>query len=229
MQTRAPAFCLIAVAAVLLVAVQAPASPAFQDPKTAAEAQQQYEGRVEDWGDGPVQYLMTDDEEDLWDDLASDEAREAFKRWFWDRRDPDLRAEGNEMRDVFYTRVAEANDRFQAGGVFRGWESDRGRAWIVLGRPDNIQPNMGLRFDSEDWTYYTVARDRAFETTFGEFHILFVRPSPGEGYQVYDPFAGVGIWPRSVQDAFEYTRDAYIVSPDLERPAELPQREGESH
>ena len=214
----------LAVAAIMAVAwLATPAHAAAADdfPTDPMEALQHYESMVEDWDDGPVQYILLEDEEDLWDDLETNEAREAFKSWFWDKRDPDLRDDENPFKMAFYTRVAEANERFQAGGVFQGWESDRGRVWVTLGTPDNIQPHMGLRFDSQDWTYYTVGRDRAFETVFGEFHVLFVQPEPADSYKVFDPFMGTGIWDQDILDAMEYAREAYVVNPDLEKPAEI--------
>lgn len=220
MYDRSRVVLVLSAAFVLLLSTSAAAAAVDPLPTTMEAARQLYEGAVADWAKGPVQYLLTGDEKDMWKGLTTDAERVAFKRWFWDRRDPDLRTQGNEFQDVFYTRVAQANDRFR-GGLFSGWESDRGRAWVLLGHPDGMQPNLGLRYESQDWTYYTVGRDRSFETVFGEFHILFVRSDPAKGFEVWDPFAGIGVWPRSVLDAFDYTRNAYVVNPDLEKPAEL--------
>jgi GWxTD domain-containing protein len=169
-----------------------------------------YEADPNTWADGPVQYLMLPDEVETWKDLATVDDRRNFMKWFWDRRDDDLRDNVNPTRDAFYQRVAEANRRF--AGVFpKGWKSDPGRVWVILGRPDNIH-NDGLVVTV--WTYFTRGRQRAFTNAYGEMQLAFIESAPGQKEIVGD--LGVGQFPFELQQAFDYTREAMIINPDLE-------------
>lgn len=193
-------------------------------PTTVDEAIAVYETGTTAWADGPVSLLMLDHEREVWRRLQEDDQRDAFRRWFWDRRDSDLRDEANPLLLDFYARVAEANRRFREAGIFRGWKSDRGVTWTILGPPDGIRSNLAPAWESQEWSYYTVAHERAFDADYGELRIQFVKPHPGAAYQAWDPFSGPGVWPRSVLDAFGYTRESLIENPLLEMPATLGER-----
>lgn len=178
-------------------------------PTDAAEALAVYESNIDSWADGPVEYLMLEHERDVWKRMTSVEDKERFIRWFWERRDEDLRSEGNAFREAFYERVAEANRRFR--GFPRGWRSDRGRVWVVLGRPDSIRGHPSLALDI--WTYYTTGRERAFASTYGEITIGFRRTGPAS-HEILGDLAP-GVWPHYVLEAFEYTRQAAVTNSDL--------------
>jgi hypothetical protein len=84
-----------------------------------------------------------------------------------------------------------------------------------------MRSQIGPAYDAQDWTYFTLVGDRAFDADFGELHILFVKPFPGGAYQAWDEFGGTGVWPRAVLDAFHYTREAFVEHPMLELPGAL--------
>lgn len=200
--------------AVLLAAAApttAAAEPQDRFPTTGQEALTHYEARVGDWLDGPVQYIVLDEERVTWEALETAAAREAFKAWFWNRRDPDLRDRVNPFKEAFYERVARANERFS--GFPKGWKSDRGRVWVILGRPDNIRRQVRGR-ELTVWTYFTRGRDRAFGNAYGEMQVAFVQRSPSD-YEIYGGFAP-GQYPFYLQQAFELTRRAAIQDPFLE-------------
>jgi len=75
---------------------------------------------------------------------------EAKKKWlfrFWKRYDPNFITPVNEFRVEYMKRVDYANQNFSA---FRkeGWESDRGRVYILYGEPtyiDNFPNESGMR------------------------------------------------------------------------------------
>lgn len=90
------------------------------------------------WNDGPVRYLMTRSESRLFRSLETAPERAAFIRNFWERRDPDPRTPQNEARLGFWKRVAEANAQFTGSGK-PGWKTDRGKIFILLGPPDDIE------------------------------------------------------------------------------------------
>ncbi|MDX6613709.1 MAG: hypothetical protein QOD75_2895 [Blastocatellia bacterium] len=87
-----------------------------------------------DWLDKDVTYIITDDERKAFKKLETDEERERFIEEFWRRRDPDPDTDENEYREEYYERIAYANEHFASG--IPGWKSDRGRIWIMYGKPD---------------------------------------------------------------------------------------------
>jgi len=181
-------------------------------PTTAAETMAFFEGQVDEWLDGPAEYIILDEERDLWRDLTTTEEREAFIDWFWTRRDNDLREEGNPYKDAFYARVAEANDRFP--DFPRGWRSDRGRVFVTLGRPDSMRGIFQHGFSGTVWTYYTNGRERGFISPIGEMTVLFAQE--GTLYEVAGGFGGRGSYPFYLLRAFEYANEAAVADVTLE-------------
>jgi GWxTD domain-containing protein len=188
--------------------LEASSAPAFQMPRDPQEAMAFYEGDVDAWVDGPVQYLMLREESELWRSLSSDAERQRFIDWFWARRDPDTRDDVNPFQAGFYERVATANQRFP--GFPRGWRSDRGRVWIILGSPDNISTDIATELTV--WTYYTVGTGLGFASTMGEMHIIFEQINVTT-YEIYGGI-GPGIWPPYVLQAFDYVNRAVVTSGD---------------
>lgn len=94
------------------------------------------------WRRGPVQYILTRDEEKAFRKLGSDEERRDFITEFWERRDPTPGTEANEFKEIFATRLKRVQEIFgpPAG---RGWEEDRGRLVLLLGPPDRVQMTSG--------------------------------------------------------------------------------------
>ena len=78
--------------------------------------------------------------------LQTDEERERFIEEFWRRRDPDPDTDENEFKEEYYERVAYANEHFASG--IPGWKTDRGRIWIMYGKPDERETHpMGGAYD----------------------------------------------------------------------------------
>ena len=88
------------------------------------------------WREGPVRYLLSQDEDVAFRALDSQQERERYIKRFWAARDPDPSTPGNPFRDLFYRRVAEANERTFAASTKPGWLTDRGKVFIILGPPD---------------------------------------------------------------------------------------------
>ncbi len=177
------------------------------DPEEAARV---FEADVDKWDRGPVNYLFTPDEQKIWKDLRSDDEKREFIRWFWQRRDDSTRDNRNSFLVDFYTRVALANKRF--GGFPRGWKGDRGRVWIILGRPDNIRPDLATGL--EIWKYFTPGRLLAGESYLGELQIAFAQVGAAE-WEIYGGI-GPGVWPTYVLRTFQIVNKATIQDPFLE-------------
>ncbi|HZC23734.1 MAG TPA: GWxTD domain-containing protein [Candidatus Binatia bacterium] len=118
------------------------------------------------WLDEDVVYIITDEERAAFKQLSNDEERDNFIEAFWQRRDPTPDTEENEYKEEHYQRIAYANEHFAAG--VPGWRTDRGRIYIVYGKPDEIEshPSGGTyerpmeegggetsTFPFEDWRY----------------------------------------------------------------------------
>jgi GWxTD domain-containing protein len=147
------------------------------------------------WIDEDVSYIISGEERTAWKRLTTDEERESFIESFWLRRDPTPDSIDNEYKDEHYERIAYANDRFASG--IPGWKTDRGRIYIMYGKPDEIEshPSGGTydrpieegggttsTFPFEIWRY------RYIEGIGNEVLLEFVDPSmSGEYRMTIDP------------------------------------------
>jgi GWxTD domain-containing protein len=88
------------------------------------------------WLDEDVRWIITDEELSAFKKLATNAERDQFIEAFWQRRDPTPDTEENEFKEEHYRRIAYADERFAAG--IRGSRTDRGRIYIMYGKPDSI-------------------------------------------------------------------------------------------
>ena len=88
------------------------------------------------WLDEDVRWIISDEEKSAFKQLSNDEERDAFIENFWLRRDPSPDTQENEYKEEHYRRIAYANEHFAAG--VPGWRTDRGRIYIMYGKPDQI-------------------------------------------------------------------------------------------
>ncbi|MFQ5766710.1 MAG: GWxTD domain-containing protein [Acidobacteriota bacterium] len=93
------------------------------------------------WPEGPVRYLLSGPEVRLYQGLEKASERRAFIKQFWLRRDPDIYSLENEFRFQFWKRVVEANQLFTRTTV-PGWQTDRGKFYILMGAPDEIESQV---------------------------------------------------------------------------------------
>jgi len=118
------------------------------------------------WLNEDVRWIITPEERKAFMQLSNDEERDQFIEAFWQRRDPTPDTPENEYKDDYYARIAYANEHFSAG--VPGWRTDRGRIYIVYGKPDEVEshPTGGsynrpmdegggetTTFPFEDWRY----------------------------------------------------------------------------
>ena len=93
-------------------------------------------GSYKKWLDEDVVWIISDEERAAFKQLSNDEERDNFIENFWQRRDPTPDTEENEYKEEHYQRIAYANEHFAAG--VQGWRTDRGRMYIMYGKPDEI-------------------------------------------------------------------------------------------
>ena len=104
----------------------------------AAPKSPDYDAPAERWREGPVRYLLTGEEDQAYRLLSTEAQRTAFIQKFWASRDPDASTPDNEYRRQFYARVIEANALF-TDSTKPGWKTDRGKIFILLGPPDDLE------------------------------------------------------------------------------------------
>mgnify|MGYP002030115111 CR=1 FL=1 len=109
---------------------------------SAAQAQLKPEDLPEPykkWFREEVNYIISPVERDAFLRLVSTTEREAFVDAFWRKRDENPTTEINETKIEHYERLAYANE-FLGRSTFReGWQTDRGRYYIILGPPRTKQ------------------------------------------------------------------------------------------
>src|SRR6201997_155687 len=147
------------------------------------------------WLNEDVVYIISPDERKAFLQLETNEEREQFIEAFWLRRssNPDLPT--NDFKEEHYRRIAYANEHFAAG--IPGWKTDRGRIYIIWGKPDEIESHpTGGTYDRpmeegggstttypwERWRY------RYLEGIQENVELEFVDPSgAGEYHLTMDP------------------------------------------
>ena len=126
-----------------------------------------------EWLEKDVAYVITEEERKAFKKLATDDERERFIEEFWRRRDPDPDTDENEFKEEYYERIAYANEHFSSG--IPGWKSDRGRIWIMYGKPHERETHpMGGQYDRP-------AYEGGGTTNTYPFEIWFYRYLPGVG------------------------------------------------
>src|SRR5215469_14395348 len=88
------------------------------------------------WLNEDVVYIISDAERKAFLGLQTNEEREQFIEEFWQRRNPDPDSTDNPVREEHYRRIAYANEHYSSG--MPGWKSDRGRIYIIWGKPDSL-------------------------------------------------------------------------------------------
>ncbi len=126
--------------------------PAQREPLSAASRQ---------WLDEVVPYIITSAEKEVFLRLGTEKERGEFIESFWRKRDPDPSTPENEAKLEYYRRIAQANRLFSTSGL-AGWRTDRGRIYILLGPPKEVQRDFGSQAaglsaftgPKETWQYW---------------------------------------------------------------------------
>ncbi len=137
------------------------------------------------WLDEEVGYIISKREKEVFLQLETDRERELFVEAFWRHRDPTLGTPGNEYRKEHYRRINYANRIFGRAASKRGWRTDRGRIYIILGEPRHISRFAGESqiYNSEIWFYQGLVK---FGLPPGFNLVFYQRQGVGE-YVLYSP------------------------------------------
>ena len=95
------------------------------------------EGPYKSWLNEDVIYIIAPEERSTFLQLETNEEREQFIEQFWLRRSSNPDLPDNDFKEEHYRRIAYANEHFASG--IPGWRTDRGRIYIIWGKPDEIE------------------------------------------------------------------------------------------
>lgn len=107
------------------------------------------------------------------------DAKRNFLFKFWKRREAGAADPGKVaiLRKEYVKRVDETNERF-SGGYRKGWQTDRGRVYILYGEPSEVDrfPNAPESNPYEIWTYHQMQGGVVFvfidRTGFGDWVLV---------------------------------------------------------
>jgi GWxTD domain-containing protein len=154
------------------------------------------------WLEEVVPYIITEAEKSVFLSLPNEVERGKFINQFWEKRDPDPNTPENEFKIAYYKRIAIANKRFSSGKK-DGWRTDRGKIFILLGPPQEIQhDNMPIQSalsyyhgDREIWNYWGLENPRL------PYNLEFVFVDKfGSGNYILEESLNVGQFGRTIYD-----------------------------
>ncbi|HEV3513000.1 MAG TPA: GWxTD domain-containing protein [Candidatus Sulfotelmatobacter sp.] len=177
-----------------------------QRKKNARALKQELSKPYKKWLDEDVVYIITDQERAAFKQLSNDEERDNFIEAFWQRRDPTPDTEENEFKEEHYRRIAYANEHFAAG--VPGWKTDRGRIYIVFGKPDEIEshPSGG--------TYERPMEEGGGETSTFPFEQWRYRYIEGIGQEVIIEFVDTCMCNEYHMTIDRSEKDALLMTPN---------------
>lgn len=139
------------------------------------------------WLEEEAVYIISPAERSVFLKLQTDRERELFIEAFWRQRDPTPGTPENEFKTEHFRRIAYANRTYGRDTSRPGWKTDRGRIYIILGDPQDIERYEGKSstYDAEVWFYQG-------KTNLGlppAFHVVFFKPGGSGEFRLYSPTA----------------------------------------
>ena len=132
-------------------------SPVSRSASPNASTAPTITSQYQNWLDQDVRWNITPAERATFLSLGSDPERDHFIEQFWLRRDP-AGAPADTYRTEHYRRIAYANQHFAAS--IPGWETDRGRIYILYGKASSIDSYPAGTSSSDEpretWYYKSV-------------------------------------------------------------------------
>jgi GWxTD domain-containing protein len=212
----------------------------------SSASQSRYDNLTEEeaakvWIEEIVPYITTKREREIYKELKTSEERVRFIDTFWARRDPTPDTPENEYQQEHYRRLAYANTFFNAGRP--GWRTDRGRIYILLGAPNEIDSDpmgrLAHQFPTEVWTYSQPPNPRlppnlviAFvdKRSIGDYEITFNLLADSDSTRRTEALMGQGFLDELAEAevrSMNFGRPGTVTSiadglaPELERLSEL--------
>ena len=153
--------------------------------------------RYRTWLEEEVVYIMAPVEREVFLQLRNDRERDVFIEAFWKQRDPIPGNTENEFKIEHARRLNHAKRHFGRGSPKPGWKTDRGRVYIIIGEPNDIQrfDNSSQIYPAEIWFYQG-------KTHLGlppGFNLVFSKMRGESEYRLYSP---LGDGPQALMTTF---------------------------
>jgi len=173
--------------------------------------------KYEHWLKEEVALLIMPEEREAFKKLTDDKQKDQFIELFWAKRDPTRGTRENEFREEWYKRLDYVTRAYSSGSVPKGWHTDMGRVYMILGPPVRTQALAGgvksessggsqMVANAESWLYRPMpdlGLHDAFRVTF-------------RNYQYgYDLDVNTS---QKILRALEIFRKKVIFNPDLKEP-----------
>ena len=128
------------------------------------------------------QYIMSDQDINKFDNFNSLDDKRKFMYTFWKSRNTNPNSPVLEKKIEYFKRLNEANKTYKEA-YKEGWKTDRGRIFIIYGKPDDIErfPFEADKKSYEIWKYNSVEGG-------GECVFIERQPSTGVYWLVHSTF-----------------------------------------
>jgi len=137
------------------------------------------------WLEEEVVYIISPLEKQVFGKLQTDRERDLFIEAFWRQRDPTPGTMENEFKTEHFRRINYANYYLGRQSPLPGWRTDRGRIYIILGEPNDIQhfESGQETYPAEVWFY----QNKAEAGLPPGFNIVFFKEHGAGDYKLYSP------------------------------------------
>jgi len=150
------------------------------------EEKVQLSEEYEKWLKEDVAYIITPAEKEVFLKLESNKERDLFIDEFWRQRDPTPGTPRNELKEEHYNRIQFTSERFGKSSPLQGWQTDRGKTYIILGSPNHVEKFHTIdTYPIELWYYHG-------DPKLGQppvFRLLFFRRGGAGEYELYSPMS----------------------------------------
>ena len=141
--------------------------------------------KYKNWLKEEVVYIISPKEKEVFLQLETDREREVFIKAFWKIRNPNPNMPENEFMKEHYRRIKHANQYFGKESPGKGWRSDMGRTYIVLGEANSFD-----RFENHSEIYPTIIWHYSGKAEYGlpnSFYVVFFKRSGIGEFELYSP------------------------------------------
>ena len=133
-----------------------------------------------------VYWIISDYEKQAFLTLKSDDDRDKFIKAFWENRDPTPGSEKNEFKDEHYKRFEYATKQYGRSTSVPGWKTDRGKIYILLGKPRSSSSAVKIPFEYEPMELWQYAQYKGYGLP-GSMYLLFFQQNGVGDYRLYSP------------------------------------------
>ena len=124
-----------------------------------------------------AKYLADKTEIYFFNQLKTAAAKKEYLKDFWNHRESGSATETPRQR-IDYLRRVQLADEYYSKYIKKGWRTDRGRVFILYGKPDEVErhPSEGIAKPYEIWYFYQIENGVQFvfvdRSGFGDYELV---------------------------------------------------------